>query len=205
MTPFVFRPLPVWPYQSTRNRRSASTFRAGWVNTTELLQAEVEYLGGHQRIIQAGFGESEIRLDGLPYANARTPVHPGVIVSFESKHGPLQYATDEHALWQHNVRAIALALKALRAVDRYGVSKSGQQYAGWKQLTAGSGITSRGNARALLTKLSGVNFQNLIASPPDLQAAYRKALFVSHPDHGGTTDQFAAVQDAGRLLNVRGR
>jgi hypothetical protein len=51
----------------------------------------------------------------------------------------LIYATDACELWQHNVRSIALGLEALRAVDRYGITRRGEQYAGFRAaLTAGS-------------------------------------------------------------------
>lgn len=51
----------------------------------------------------------------------------------------LVYATDTCGFWQHNVRSIGLGLEALRAVDRYGISKRGQQYAGFRAaLTSGS-------------------------------------------------------------------
>jgi hypothetical protein len=44
-------------------------------------------------VIELALDEGDIRLDGLPRAHAR-PRHPGVIVSFDSKHGPLGYGTD---------------------------------------------------------------------------------------------------------------
>lgn len=51
----------------------------------------------------------------------------------------LVYATDVCEYWQHNVRSIALGLESLRAVDRYGISKRGEQYAGFRgSLTAGA-------------------------------------------------------------------
>jgi hypothetical protein len=50
----------------------------------------------------------------------------------------LVYATDVCAFWQHNIRSIALGLEALRAVDRYGISRRGEQYAGFRAaLTSG--------------------------------------------------------------------
>jgi hypothetical protein len=49
----------------------------------------------------------------------------------------LVYATDVCANWEHNVRSIALGLEALRAVDRYGITRRGEQYAGFMQLTSG--------------------------------------------------------------------
>lgn len=52
----------------------------------------------------------------------------------------LVYATDCCCYWQHNVRSIALGLGALRAVDRYGISRRGEQYSGFRAaLTSGSG------------------------------------------------------------------
>src|SRR5690606_5164123 len=80
--------------------------------------------------------EDDIRLDGLPRANAR-PGHQGVVLAFDSKYGPLKYATDTFDRWQDNLRAIALGLESLRRVDRYGITKRGEQYTGWRQLPAG--------------------------------------------------------------------
>jgi hypothetical protein len=51
----------------------------------------------------------------------------------------LVYATDACEDWRHNIRSIALGLEALRAVDRYGISRRGQQYAGFRAaLTSGA-------------------------------------------------------------------
>lgn len=51
----------------------------------------------------------------------------------------LVYATDVCDFWQHNVRSIALGLQSLRAVDRYGISRRGEQYAGFRgALTPGT-------------------------------------------------------------------
>jgi hypothetical protein len=78
-------------------------------------------------VLQVDLAERDIRVDGLPRSNARYGSHPGAIVSFDSRRGPLRYATDEFTEWKANLRAVALSLKALRDVDRYGVSKRGEQ------------------------------------------------------------------------------
>lgn len=200
MTNATFRPLGQWPRPDTHRRRGRHTFRASWADTLELLDRELEHLGAENVIIQADFTEADIRLDGRPRSNAKAPKHPGVIVSFESRHGPLQYMTDEHEWWQHNVRAIALGLEALRAVDRYGITQTGQQYKGWRQLTAGSGITSREAALELITRLADIAPATI--DDVGLHTAYRKAIKRAHPDGGGDTETFAAVQDAGRILEV---
>lgn len=198
MTVASFRPLAAWPFPDTYLRRSRYTFTAPWSDTLSLLSSELDHLDGRDVVIQADFRDEDIRLDGLPRSGARQPSHPGVIVSFESKVGPLQYATDAHEFWQHNVRAIALGLQALRAVDRYGITRSHEQYRGWRQLGAGNGPTSREQAERLL----GLGFNE--AGPEVLRDHYRRALRAAHPDHGGSTEHLMAVREAGRLLGVKG-
>ena len=133
----TFRPL-TWTGPSTpaAQRRSRWTFKASWSDTLTLLDGELAHLGAHEVVIEADFREKDIRLDGMPRASAPQPEHPGVRIAFESKHGPLVYAADSCTDWQHNVRSIALGLEALRAVDRYGITRRAEQYAGWRQIEA---------------------------------------------------------------------
>lgn len=174
----TFRPLPVWPYEATPAdmRRSRWAFKASYPDTLKLLEREVGYLGGRDVVMGIGLQERDIRLDGLPRADARPASHPGVEVSFDSIHGRLVYATDVCADWHHNVRSIALGLEALRAVDRYGVTSRGQQYAGFLQLGPGGPDAERG---ALIVQQHG---------------GIRQALMATHPDHGGDPRDFADVQ-----------
>jgi len=148
----VLRPVAgYWTDPVTKSAdRKYSLFKVTWEDTVALLYDEVEWLGGKGPVvIQADLSERDIRLDGTLRANAAPGAFPGVIVSFDSAWGPLRYATDTYIQgvsrkmksWQHNVRAIALSLTALRAVDRYGVSKRGQQYTGWKALPSGGQVT----------------------------------------------------------------
>jgi hypothetical protein len=146
-----------------------------------LLERELRALRAKNIVIQAAVTDQDIRNDGWLRANAR-PEHPGVILTFDSRHGPLSYPCDAFNDWQANVRAIALALEALRKVDRYGVTKRGEQYTGWKALPAAgrssADLKSRGHG--LIREHGSV----------------REALFATHPDHGGSADDFQAVQAA---------
>jgi hypothetical protein len=174
----TFRALPVWPYPTTPRdqRRSRYTFKASWADTLAKLQDEIRWLDGSNVVIGAGVREADIRKDGYPRAEARQPSHPGVEISFDSIHGRLVYSTDVCELWQHNVRSIALGLEALRAVDRYGISARGQQYAGWAQIGPGGPDAERG--RRLVEQHGGI----------------RAALMATHPDHAGDPRDFADVQ-----------
>jgi hypothetical protein len=155
----------------------------------ELLARELRFLDARQIVLQAAFRERDIRLDGLPRANA-TPEHPGLILAFESRFGPLQYSTDEYRVWDENLRAIALSLEALRKVDRYGVSKRGEQYRGWRAITAGGEdpaelITSREQAEDFLAEWDG---------------DWKRAARETHPDTGGDEARFRQVMRAKQLV-----
>lgn len=176
----TFRPLPDWPYPPTKPHRDAKfkvrrkgadgytrQVRTPWDQTLRDLEYEIVQLIGKNVLFGVGLSARDIRLDGKPRADARQFNHPGVEISFDSRFGRLTYATDEFNDWQDNVRAIALSLEALRAVDRYGVSKRGQQYAGWAQLAAGGPDPERG--RVLVERAESM----------------AKAMFQYHPDHGG--------------------
>jgi hypothetical protein len=106
-----FRPIQQWPGETTRSRRQAQ-FSAKWASTLTLLGRELEHLGRKNVVVQVALTERDIRNDGFPRANAR-PDHPGVIVSLDSKYGPLSYPCDTFTTWQDNLRGIALALESL--------------------------------------------------------------------------------------------
>lgn len=200
----TFRPLVVWPGQSTLNRNRRTTpFQAPIAATWHLLEREVELVGGREIVVQLAVDETQIRLDGRPRAGAQ-PRHPGVIVSFDSRYGPLQYATDVFTDWHANLRAIALGLEALRKVDRYGISKRGEQYTGWKALPTGNGqrpFTSLEEAAAFIGGYAGCSTASLLdADSSILQIAYRRAARELHPDTGGDAALFARLQDAKQLL-----
>jgi hypothetical protein len=171
------RPITLFPPEFHALQQS-SQFSAAWTSTLNLLDRELDKLGARDAVIELAVTEGELRIDGFPYADAR-PSHPGVIVSFDSKHGPLRYGTDAFSHWQENVRAIALGLEALRKVDRYGIGKRGEQYVGWRQLSAGdSDLEQRG--REIIADHGGET----------------AALKATHPDRGGSPDDFRAVQAA---------
>ena len=127
--------------------------------------------------------EADLRLDGLPRADRRART-PGVVLSFEATAVPgrpkLRYEVGTFTDWQDNLRAIALGLQALRAVDRYGVTKRGEQYAGWRALPMGAGDPSPDRGRRLIAHHGSV----------------AAALKATHPDHGGSPVDFADVQAA---------
>jgi hypothetical protein len=169
---------------------AVSPFRGPWGSTLALATYELNCLGARQAVleVQLAAGESDLRLDGGIRANARM-LTPRVRVSFESRYGPLSYATGRFSDWQSNVRAVVLSLEALRKVDRYGVSRRGEQYTGWRAIEAGpAGAMTVEQAAKLLAGEAGLNQvpEELVEQPSYVKAAYRATARRLHPDVGGT-------------------
>lgn len=215
---YTIRPLGPWIDPVTTDRRSSSTFRASWDDTLGLLKYEVDLLGGTEIVLQVDVDEAELRRDGMLRTYARVNF-PGVRVSFGSIHGPLTYSTDAYESryagglqsWQANVRAIALALEALRAVDRYGVSGRGQQYTGWTAIGARPAEMTRQQAAEFIAQWAHPDETDRRAAcaaaiklgePADaLTYAYRLAAKRAHPDRaGGHEDTMARLNVARDLL-----
>lgn len=203
MTPrFEIRPLGLWDRPITDPRASASRFRAGWYDTMDLLQREVELLGGDLLVVQIDADSSDLRRDGMLRARARVDF-PGIKVSFESRHGPLTYATDAYDHWHGNLRAVALALEALRAVDRYGITSSGEQYRGWTAIAAkpAEKTLSVDDAASVLAQwMIPVCRAEDMRTEDQARRAFRTAAAVHHPDAGGSADAFRLITRARDVL-----
>jgi hypothetical protein len=206
---YEYRPL-TWTDKETDPRRSSGQFKASWSDTLVLLADELRHLDAAEPVVlQLDVTEGDIRMDGMLRANARVG-HPGAAISFGSKFGPLRYATDAYeqlwsgALpsWQANIRAIALALQALRAVDRYGVSRRGQQYTGWKAIEASTRPLFATADEALRWMLSEDPAAEGQLGPA---ALYRKLARRMHPDlPTGSQEQWDLLDRARQLLVMAG-
>jgi hypothetical protein len=209
---YVVRPISDQTWFGTMGKE-ASRFKSKWGSTLELLEREVAALDGRDLVLEVDVTESDLRLDGTIRASAR-PSSSAVVVAFESKHGPLLYRCDRFYTnwhdqgpeWQHNVRAIALTLEALRAVDRYGATETGQQYAGWKQLPAGSGSTASHMTADEAWSILGSFGDDPIAQQRlagTTQIQLRKARAFAHPDrHDGDRTLWDQVEQAARVLGA---
>jgi hypothetical protein len=199
-------PIREWPGELTRIR-ARSLFKAGLSDTLQTLDVEIRNL----TVTRAQRESAELliaipagdlwRLDGRPRAHA-VAEHPGVIFSLESKHGPLSYPCDTFTTWQDNLRAIALALEALRKVDRYGVTKHGEQYRGFMAIeatSAPSGFTSADAAAEWLDQNFGE--PGVVHT---IRFLLRRAQRAAHPDHGGNAAMFQRVSLAEAKLREEG-
>ena len=200
-----FRPIREWPGALTKYRQN-DRFDTSWNSTLRQLETELTKLGAKDVVIEIALGERDIRIDGWPRSGAN-PSHPGVIVSFDSKYGPLRYMTDVFFDWRANLRAIVLGLEALRKVDRYGITRRGEQYTGWKAL--GSGIAMGASqmtyeeAIKLIWILGGKDAAPADPSSDEINDMYRQAAKLNHPDNGGREENFKKLYEAAKVVGIR--
>lgn len=215
---YVVRPLSDRTWLRQPRDRVSTRFAAKWPETEDLLLNEVDRLDGRQLVIEVDVREQDLRLDGALRANAREAATPAVVVAFETpKHGPMLYRCDTFYApysaqgpdWQHNVRAIVLTLQALRAVDRYGATELGQQYAGFKALPAGRAMPAshmtRDEAWGILGSFASTRIADLreTATPAEIAELHKKARALAHPDRrGGDRTLWDQVEQAAKVLGV---
>lgn len=193
-----FVPIEVWPGEKRRpNQRIRSPFRGSWSNTLKTLDRELGHLKARDILVQGYFRSDDIRIDGWPRSSAR-PTEPGVIVTFGTPSGDLSFPCDTYQQWEDNLRAIALALAALRAVERYGVTRRQEQYKGWAKLPEAPKRMSPDDAFAFLRLNSG--FAGISAA--NFNEAYRAAARRLHPDNRETGNEhlFRLLGDAKQAL-----
>lgn len=189
-------PIPAWRWE--QHRPKPSPFSATYTDTLALLDRELKMLAARGTVaLQLVCTDQDVRRDGLLRAGARL-AYDGVAISFESKFGPLTYPCDTYRGWQANLRAIALSLEALRAADRHGVARRGEQYAGWRAIESGTNATFADAAEALawLRQFSHWPFGEPVV-PSQL---LRRAANLAHPDKNGGDRTLWDRYDAARQL-----
>lgn len=127
-----------------------------------------------------------LRNDGYPSASARAPSDPGVAVYFERKKKQVCFACDKYdAVWK-NLRAIQKTIEALRGIERWGSSQLlDRAFTGFAALPERTG-PSCWDVLGLTTD----------ATEDQVLSRYRSLAPGSHPDTGGSADDFRALCEA---------
>lgn len=169
----TWRPLPAWPYEARPKR--PKSFEASWAKTISDLERELELVEAKDVLIGLVAGEDQFTITGNPRPGFKVR-HNGAELSFDAPgRGRLVFHTDAFGSFGENLRAISLGLSALRAIERYGITTTAEQYAGFAALTAGGPDPARG--QLLVERAGGI----------------RQALMAHHPDQGGEARDLADV------------
>lgn len=211
---YTFRPIQQWPGKlRSHSQRKRSPFACPHNRNLVAMARELEHQRARNVVIQLALDDRDLRLDGLPRKGAN-PSHPGVILTFEKpgkkdeRATTLNFPCDTYTTWQDNLRAIVLALDALRRVDRYGVTQNNEQYRGWAQLPPPGGLVtpppmSVEEASEFVARAAGCSpptapMQNTEA----FRSCYRDAAKKLHPDSNGGDQlpSWALLQTANEIL-----
>lgn len=209
------RPIGEWPQRWTTDRReTVFKNKAGrpmpLSDTLGILERELPSLNARNVIVQVALSERDLRQDGMIRANARRPTHPGVILTFDSKYGPLSYPCDTFTDWESNLRAIAYHLENTRHAALYGVGKHGEGYRGFTALPPPSsnalGVPDDVHRAAvhILHVIGGAaSKEDLWKMVTDAEVATRWARMATgkaHPDGGGSNERFEAARNAQAVI-----
>lgn len=183
-----------WPTGKPRTRavdRRPARFGGNWTvkrATTAVLE-ELRLLGvpDWNCIVSTNVA---LRRDGLPRSGQRTPDDPGVAVYFRLRKVPHVLACDAWNRVEHNLRAVALHIQALRGMDRWGVGSLEQAFAGYRALPE---TTSASSWRAVM----GIDEGDEIDAEA-LRSVYRELALKRHPDRGGSDEAMAQLSAAFR-------
>ncbi|MEO7778491.1 MAG: hypothetical protein ABIY63_13245 [Fibrobacteria bacterium] len=200
-----FVPVSDWPgKKQSQYAQKKTPYRAGYQDTLDHLERELNHLKAKDILVQAYFALKDIRNDGWPKSSAR-PKESGVVLTFVGKDGKtISMPCDTYRDWEANLRAIAFTLEDLRAINRRGVSQSGEQYRGWQQLppktTAPAEMNAAEAAEYLVREAGFGDASAALRLHVEACLLVRNALLRAHPDKGGTSDRFRLVQSARAAL-----
>lgn len=171
-------------YRFKRPARGVWTF----ADARDELSRELDLMRAGGVILSSNY---ELRLDGLPRANGPTPRDTGIAVYFTLKGRPKVMACDMHLRGEENMRSVALALDAMRSLERHGGGvMMDRAFEGFDALPApGSSATLHWWQTLGLVRSATIE---------QINAAFRKLAQERHPDKPGGSAAAMAELNAAR-------
>lgn len=136
----------------------------------------------------------ELRRDGLPYSNQRTPTDPGVAVYFKLKGKQKVLACDKYVTVGDNLYAIGLTIEATRGIERWGSVTTEQAFAGYIALEEKTEASCWEILGIEPMQPANLGPAHRAARENTIMDAYRRKARETHPDvEGGSPEKFDAV------------
>lgn len=121
---------------------------------------------------------------------SRRPSDQGIAVYFTLDGQPKTMARDTYQRFEENMRALALTIEAMRAIERHGGGQMmSRAFEGFTALPPPLVTPPRRSCWDVL----GIKPSR---SPTEITAAYRRRAKICHPDAGGTSEQMAELKSA---------
>jgi hypothetical protein len=147
----------------------------------DALLDEVRKLGGRNVVLSSNF---RVGRDGIAIEGKSRPRDQGVAVYFTVDGTPYAMARDSYVRAEENMRSLALAIDAMRQLERHGGSTMLRRaFAGFVAIAPPTSCW----------EILGIKPG---ASEAEIQAAYRKAAREAHPDAGGSDERMSEVNRA---------
>lgn len=159
------------------------------VNVAEAAQRcedELDRMGARWPILSTNL---ELRMDGRPRADRADPADPGACLYFDLKGVPHAMACDTYTTVEQNVAAIAAHLKAVRAIERYGVGTTAETLQAFAALPPPPDAKPK---RPWWEVLGVVR----TSEPDEIKAMFKVKANKAHPDKGGTAELMSELNVA---------
>lgn len=194
-----------WKRTDTHDRARARFNKKKWSgygtrqltinDAREALEGEMWRLGVEGEFILST--DLQLRLDGFPRSGQREPEDPGASVWWRPPGADQDrvIAIDIYDRVADNIYAIAKTIEAMRGIKRWGGGEVLER--------TFTGLTALPSPETA----GGVDPYQVIgidrgASDVEIRRAFNKARSKAHPDHGGSTERFNQVIEAGRQLGL---
>jgi hypothetical protein len=178
----------LWPRTPPHERQSTARYKVSFAEARDRVVHSCKLLGAIEIVLSTNI---PLRRDGLPRMDISEPTDAGVALYWvERKAGkptPRVIACDHWRKVRDNMRAIGLAVEALRALKRSGATQiADKAFTGFNALPANAGANS--------TPWRDVF--GPCTTREALEHAYREASRSAHPDLGGSHERMIAVNAA---------
>lgn len=185
-----------WPsgYPRTKNPMDSAFGKHSFARVRDELLHELNLMGATRVILSTNI---PLRKDGIPYSNMAQPKDCGVAVYFFWKDQQRVLACDKWRTIENNLRALTLAISAMRGLSRWGVSQiMDRVFQGFTALPEPEKKSWR--------RVFGVQFRDKPLTREEVEKMYKEGMRASHPDMGGSHERAAdlnwAIQEARKEL-----
>lgn len=184
-----------WPRTDKHKRERTTRYKVPFTQARDDLMRAAALLPARNVILSTNI---PLRGDGLPRADIERIDDPGVAVYWVEGYGEKEtsrvIACDHWTMVRDNLRALGLAVEALRALKRSGATQIVERaYAGFAALPADAGPTKHERPWREVLNLVGLKGP-AFAVQAAVEASYKTLVRERHPDVGAGGSHEAIVE-----------